>query len=117
MSEELKDILSHLNPEVDQETLLKYLNGQLSAREQHEVEASMLDTEFDMAALEGLEAFKNKQSLQDAVSALKNDLEKKVTHKHRKRKKDLSFQSWLIIAIVLVLLIAVVGYVLVKHAK
>jgi hypothetical protein len=43
MKENLKDILTHLNPEVDQETLLKYLQGKLSTEEQHEVEKSLID--------------------------------------------------------------------------
>ena len=35
MSENLKDILSHLNPDIDQETLLLYLQGKLSTEQQH----------------------------------------------------------------------------------
>ncbi len=42
MQENLKDILSNLSTEVDQETLLLYLQGKLSAEQQHEVEKKML---------------------------------------------------------------------------
>ena len=38
MSDKLKDILSNLSSEVDQETLLKYLEGRLSDEQRHEVE-------------------------------------------------------------------------------
>jgi hypothetical protein len=36
MSDNLKDILSHLSTEVDQETLLKYLEGRLSDEQKHD---------------------------------------------------------------------------------
>ena len=38
MSENLKDILSHLSPEIDQETLLLYLQDKLTAEKRHEIE-------------------------------------------------------------------------------
>jgi hypothetical protein len=43
MQENLKDILTNLSTEVDQETLLLYLQGKLSAEQQHEVEKKMKD--------------------------------------------------------------------------
>ena len=52
MSENLKDILSHLNPDIDQETLLLYLQGKLSTEQQHEVEKQMMDNDFEADALE-----------------------------------------------------------------
>ena len=36
MKENLKDILSHLAKDIDQETLLLYLQGKLSPEQQHE---------------------------------------------------------------------------------
>ena len=45
MSDKLKDILSHLSTEVDQETLLKYLEGRLSEEQKHELEKKMLRAE------------------------------------------------------------------------
>ena len=58
MSESLKDILSNLNPDIDQETLLLYLQGKLSPEQQHEVEKGLLVDDFESDALEGLEHFK-----------------------------------------------------------
>ena len=52
MSEKLKDILSHLSTEVDQETLLKYLEGRLSDEQKHELEKRMLNSEFTDDAME-----------------------------------------------------------------
>ncbi len=41
MSDELKDILSNLNKDVEQDKLLDYLNKKLSASEAHELEKQM----------------------------------------------------------------------------
>ena len=43
MSDNLKDILSHLSPEIDQETLLLYLQNKLSVEKKHEVERKLLE--------------------------------------------------------------------------
>ena len=51
MKKNLIDILSNLCPEVDQETLLKYLEGKLSAEEQHEMEKNTMDDVFKSDAL------------------------------------------------------------------
>ena len=48
MSDKLKDILSHLSTEVDQETLLKYLEGKLSDEQKHEIEKKMLALNLPM---------------------------------------------------------------------
>ena len=44
MSERLKDILSNLSPEIDQETLLLYLQNKLPADKKHEVEKKLLES-------------------------------------------------------------------------
>ena len=84
MQENLKDILSHLSTEVDQETLLLYLQGKLSAEQQHEVEKKIMENEFASDAIEGLDQFKDKHHLQALVEQLNKDLKKK----NRKEKKQ-----------------------------
>ena len=71
MKESLKDILSNLNPEVDQETLMLYLQGKLSSEQRHEVEKHIIDDDFESDALEGLESFKDKNKLADLVEHIK----------------------------------------------
>ena len=46
MQENLKDILSNLSTNIDQETLLLYLQGKLSPEKQHEIEKQITDSEF-----------------------------------------------------------------------
>jgi uncharacterized membrane protein YukC len=111
MQENLKDILSNLSTDVDQETLLLYLQGQLSAEQQHEVEKKMMDSQFSNDALEGLQSFKDQQRLQILVDQLKKDLKQKTTRKIAYReKRKIKLDSWVIITIVLILVLVVISY-------
>ncbi len=115
MSDELKDILSNLNKDIEQEKLLDYLNKKLSASEAHELEKQMADDEFVNDAVEGLEQFKNKQDLALYVQQLNNDLKKQLgKKKQRKEKRKLKEQPWLYFSIVLLLVLIVICFVLVK---
>jgi hypothetical protein len=115
MNESLKDILSHLNPDIDQETLLRYLQGKLSSQEEHTIEKKMMDSDFNMDALEGLEGFKNKNQIQSLITQLNNELRKKTEKKKRaKDKRKLSIDPWVIIAIVMILALIVISYVIIR---
>jgi len=116
MSENLKDILSNLNPEVDQETLLLYLQGKLTAEQRHELEKQMLDTDFESDALEGLEDFKDKKKLAALVHQLNAELKKKTEKKKtRRRKLDVKLDPWVIVTVVIVLLLVIIGYFLIHR--
>ena len=111
MNDDLKDILSNLNPEVDQETLLRYLQGKLSDHEQHEVEKQMMGDDFEADALEGLQEFKNKKNLSLLVDQLNADLKRRTEKKKRfKEKMKLNLDSNLIIAVVIILLLIILCY-------
>lgn len=115
MSDDLKDILSNLNKDIEQEKLLDYLNKKLSAADAHEVEKQMADDAFMNDAVEGLEQFKNKKNLTLLVEQLNNDLKKQTAKKKlKKEKRKLRDQPWLYFTLVLLLLLVVIGYVLVK---
>lgn len=86
MSDELKDILSNLNKEIEQEKLLDYLNKKLSAAEVHEVEKQMAGDEFMNDAVEGLQEFKNKKDLSLYAEQLNRDLKKNLDKKKTKKK-------------------------------
>ena len=114
MPDRLKDILSHLSTEVDQETLLKYLEGRLSEEQKHEVEKKMLATEFSDDAMEGLQEIKNKKDLSSLIEQLNRDLHKKLEKKKQRREKfRIKDQPWLYITIVIILLLLVISFVVV----
>lgn len=114
MSENLKDILSNLNPDVDQEALLRYLQGKLSSEEQHELEKQMVDSDFDSDALEGLQNFKDKKNIAALVDNLNKDLKRRTEKKKRFREKlKLRIDTTLIIAIIIILLLIVISYMII----
>ena len=115
MSDNLKDILSNLNKDIEQEKLLDYLNKNLTAAEAHELEKQMADDEFMNDAVEGLENFKNKKDVSLIVEQLNKDLKKQTAKKKlHKEKRKLKEQPWLYITIVTLLLLAVIGYIVIK---
>ena len=117
MNENLKDILSNLNPEVDQEKLLQYLQGKLSAQEQHQLEKQMMDNDFESDAFEGLQKFQSKKNLAALVDQLNADLKKRTEKKKRfKEKMKLNLDSNLIVAIIIILLLIILSY-FILHKK
>ncbi|MFZ1306176.1 MAG: hypothetical protein WAT20_02245 [Ferruginibacter sp.] len=115
MSDNLKDILSNLNKDIEQDKLLDYLNKNLSAAEAHEVEKQMADDEFMNDAMEGLENFKNKKDLSLIVQQLNSELKKQTEKKKaKKEKRKLKDQPWLYITIVTLLILIIVAYIVIK---
>jgi predicted secreted protein len=111
----LKDILSHLSAEIDQETLLKYLNGQLSDEQKHEIEKKMLQNDFTNDAMEGLQEIRNKEKISLLVDQLNHDLRKKLEKKkQRKEKLKIKAQPWLIITVVILLLLIIISYFIIQ---
>ncbi len=115
MSENYKDILSHLSTDVDQETLLLYLQGKLSEEKKHDVEKQLLQGDFEEDAMDGLQEFKDKEQLQYMVEMLNRDLKKKTEKKKKRREKmKIKDQPWLYISILILLLLIVLCYMFIK---
>ncbi|MEK7226002.1 MAG: hypothetical protein AAB221_09995 [Bacteroidota bacterium] len=115
MPENYKDILSNLSTEVDQETLLLYLQGKLPQEKKHEVEKQLLQNEFDEEAMEGLQEIKDKQQIQYMVEMLNRDLKKKTEKKKKRREKmKIKDQPWLYISILILLLLLVLSYIIIR---
>jgi hypothetical protein len=116
MNENLKDILSNLNPDIDQETLLQYLQGKLSGQEQHELEKQIMGNDFESDALEGLQEFKNKKNIAALVDQLNADLKRRTEKKKRFRGKlKLKLDPNLILAIIIILLLITLSYFIVHR--
>lgn len=116
MSDNLKDILSHLSTDIDQEILLRYLKGKLTPGEQHEVEKQLQENHFEADAVEGLQQVKDEAQLQYLLDQLHRDLKKKTAKKKALREK-LRFkeQPVLWIALLLLLLLIVISYFIVHR--
>lgn len=117
MPDNLKDILSHLSTDIDQETLLLYLQDKLSEEKKYEVEKKLLDNEFASDAVEGLNAIQDKQQIAYMVEMLNRDLRKKTERKKKRREKmQLKEQPWLYISILIILLLIIISYIIIHKS-
>jgi hypothetical protein len=116
MDDKLKDILSNLSTEIDQETLLLYLQGKLSEEKKHSVEKQLLQDEFNDDAAEGLASFRDKEQLQYMVEMLNRDLRKKTAKKKQRREKmRLKDQPWLWMSVLILILLLVLAYFFIQR--
>ena len=111
----LKDILSNLSTDIDQETLLLYLQDKLSAEKRHEVEKKLLENEFANDAAEGLQEFKNKESLSLLADQLNRDLRKKLKSKTRPNKIHLAEQPWIYFAVIVVIILIIISFFIIQR--
>lgn len=118
MNDGLKDILSNLNKDIEQEKLLEYINEHMSAEEKHAFEKQMNDDEFVNDAVEGLQSMPNKAALEQLVSQMNKDLSRQISKKKkRKQKRALPDQPWLYYTIITLLLLVVIAYIIIKKSS
>lgn len=116
MPDNLKDILSHLSTEIDQETLLLYLQHKLSDEKRHEVERKLLDNEFAGDALEGLQEIRDQRQISYIVEMLNRDLKKKTEKKRlRKEKLKLKDQPWIYISVLIIILLIILSFIVIQR--
>ena len=116
MTPNYKDILSHLSTEVDQETLLLYLQGKLSEEKKHEIEKSLMENEFVGDAVEGLQEIKDKQQIAYMVEMLNRDLKSKLEKKKNRREKmRIKNQPWLYISLLILILLIILAYMVIHR--
>ena len=116
MADDLKDILSNNNNEIDNRQLMDYLRNQLNNADKHEVESTMNDDAFMNDAVEGLQNFDAKKDVQTYVTQLHDDLQKELSKKKkRKDKRRIKEQPWVYLAIIIILLLLVLCFVVLKN--
>jgi anti-sigma factor RsiW len=111
------NILSHSNggkKTIPEDKLMAYLEGKLSAAEQHEMELWMADEGMESDALEGLRNIKPEEA-RHAVNKLNHDLRKSLLNKKRRRRHPQNNQ-FTYIAIIIILLLIVVAYIVMRNA-
>lgn len=97
------------NNSLSQEKLLAYLEGNLSAEEQREVEALLSEDGADADAIEGLKdlTYADTRMLTDRIDyTLLHELRK---NKYKGRKK-LSTDKWTWLSVLIILLLTIVTY-------
>ena len=108
-----KDIL-HDNEELNEQELMKYLEGNYSEEERFAVEKQMAGSAFINDAVEGLQQFNQPAKLQTLKDQLNRQLRKETSKKHgKKRKRGIKDQQLLILAVFAILFICILGYLLI----
>ena len=116
MNNDLKNILSNSNNDIDNQQLMDYLSNQLSQDESHELEKKMADDSFMNDAIEGLQQLQNKKDLTVYTEQLNNELQRQIDkNKLRKEKRRWKDQPYNYIAILTILLLIIIGYLVVRH--
>jgi anti-sigma factor RsiW len=114
MNDELLNILSNSNKDIDNQKLMDYVSGKLSVDEKHDFEKSLVDSEMMNDAVEGLEKLKNKDVstlVEQLNTNLHKQLEKKKSKKLKRQIKDL---PWLYLSIIIILLIILISFLVIK---
>ncbi len=116
MNNDLKNILSNSNKDIDNQQLMDYLSHHISPADSHQLEENMADDAFMNDAVEGLQEFRPTKDLQLYVNQINNDLQKQITkNKKRKEKRKIKDQPYTYFAIILILLLLVICYVVLKR--
>lgn len=115
MSDELKDILSNSNKDIDNQQLMDYLANQLSKAKVHEVETNMADDPFLSDAVEGLEQIEPTEKIDNYTIQLNQELQKIIA----KNKKARDKRRWkdsptIYLVIISILLLLVLCFFLLK---
>ncbi len=118
MNNDLLNILSHSNKDIDNQVLMDYLAGKLSGEQKHEVEKLMADNHFMNDAMEGLEQVKDPKNIELMVDQLNRDLRKKIDKKIRiKQKRRLKEYPWIYFAAFLLLLLIIIAWFVINRLQ
>jgi hypothetical protein len=97
---------------LSEDKLMAYLDGKLSAAEQHDVEQWLADESMEGDAVEGLRILKTDDT-RHSVSKLNHKLRHTILNKKRKRKAlKTEYITWT--AILIILLLAVLAYIVIR---
>ncbi|MBS1627043.1 MAG: hypothetical protein JSR09_08105 [Bacteroidetes bacterium] len=111
---DLKNILND-NNEWNEEKLMQYLAGNLSAEEQNAIEQQMANSSFTTDALEGLQHFKNNNDINVCITELNKQLQKQTaSNKKRKTKRKIQNIQNIEIIVAIVILLCLLGYFAIK---
>jgi hypothetical protein len=115
MNDDLLNILSNSNKDIDNQKLMDYLSDKLSAEEKHEFEKTILDSGLESDAVDGLSQFKNKTNpvafAEELNRNLQKQLQKKKTAKAKRRLKEF---RWLYVAIALIIIFILIAFIIIS---
>ena len=115
--EDLTKILKD-DDNINEEELRKYLSGNSSDEERYDIEKKMADSSFVNDAVEGLQEFSSHQKLDEYVNHLNKNLHQYLAGKKEiKEKRKIRDLSWIIVAVIIILLLYMLAYIVVKMQR
>ena len=117
MREDLLNILSDSNKDIDNQKLMDYIAGKLTAEQKHEVEKWMTDNPFFNEAVEGLQGADSKKistNVEEINAALRKYLKQR---KVRREKNIFPVNMWTYVAVLFILILAVVVYLILHYMR
>ena len=115
MTEEKNDRNQGESENVDLHKMLEGFRESLSDAERAQFENGSPQDPFLQDAAEGLHGMENKQDLPKVISSLNQQLRHHLAHnKSRNRGKDLRYGNWIYWSIILVLLLALAGFLVLR---
>jgi ferric-dicitrate binding protein FerR (iron transport regulator) len=108
---DLNDILNQ-DEAMNNEELMRYLEGNASAAERFAIEKQMASSGFVNDAVEGLQSFSTSHRMKQYAEQLNRQLHQQTsTSQRRRNKRELKDQRWTLIAIIVILTLCLLGYV------
>lgn len=118
MSQDLLNLLSNSNKDIDNQLLMDYVAGKLSDSKKHEVEKLMAESGFINDAMEGLENTTDPKDLSLTIDQLNRDLHKKLSQRKTSRyRRSFKDSSWTYLAIILIVAMAVIAYLIIHKLQ
>jgi CHASE3 domain sensor protein len=115
MDNNLQNILSESNKDIDNQALLAYLNNHLPDNESHEIEKKMIEDDFMNDAVEGLQKMDPKKNIDHYINQLNADLHKHLSKRIKRNSKRIFYnQTWIYITIIILLSLIVLSYIVIK---
>ena len=115
MATDLINILSNSNKDIDNQKLMDYLSGRLSAEDHHDVERWLVDNKFANDAIEGLQAVSKEKDLNAYVEQLNRELNQYLQQKKQRRdSRKIKEIPWVYLAILLILALSILAYVVIR---
>lgn len=111
--EDLTNIWS-ADDELNEEQLLDYVTGKSGNEDAYVVEQKMADSSFVNDGIEGLQQFSSASKINTYVQQINEDLHHRLFEKKQRRKKAIENFSWEIIAITVVIVLCILGYVIIE---
>ena len=103
--------------ELNEEQLMNYVKGKLAGEEAHDMEKKMAESAFVNDAVEGLQDFSSADKVNGYVQQINGQLHQRLADTKKKIKSGIQYLSWEIVAVIVIILLCLIGYVVIEMMR